>query len=160
MEDTEILSYILSIPLTALCYCYLPLIIRFFCGKLDKKKALTITIINGIVVQILIIIFASITNSDKMPNGAPMLFWGCISYSMLKKNNIINDLYDTFPKVLPAYSNNKKLGNKYIENLEFFIENDKLLYKINPYNNEEITDYDDIREYYKDYLSDKVENQQ
>ncbi len=88
----------------------------------------------------------------------------CIAscYLSYKKSNPYNydeELYDTFPKVLPAYINNKKLSHLYLEELNNIIENEKLIGKINPYTNTEIEDFDDIKEYYKQYVNDNIDNQ-
>lgn len=157
-----VLSKIFILLLTALFYCYLPLMMRLFFGKISKKRSIIVVVINSTVIYLLLISLGNI-GSDTLilPNTTATLFWSSLAYFILRNKNENSDitLYDTFPKVLPSYFNNKKLSNKYADNLEHFLENDKLLGKVNPYNNKKITNYNDIREYYKQYLNDKLNDE-
>ena len=48
------------------------------------------------------------------------------------------------------------------DNFDYLIEileNQKLFGKINPYTNTEIENYEDIKEYYKQYLNDRIDHQ-
>ena len=157
-----VLSKILILLLTALFYCYLPLMMRLFFGKINKKRSIIVVVINSTVIYLLLISLGNI-GSDTLilPNITATLFWSLIAYIILRKKNEKSaiTLYDTFPKELPTFDKNKKLYDKYTENLEYFLENDKLLGKVNPYNNKKITNYNGIREYYKQYLNDKLNNE-
>lgn len=158
MEDINFLTILFDILITVILYCFLPFIIRIFCGRQEKNKAIKIVVINSIAIYLLYILLMISTKSENVPNISPAIIWGLVSYKFLKKNND-DTIFDTFPKVLPAYANNKKLSHLYLEELTNIIENEKLIGKINPYTNTEIKDFDDIKEYYKQYVNDNIDNQ-
>jgi hypothetical protein len=82
IEDNFALSLFLSMILTVVTYMLVPVIFRLKCGKLPKKKARKICIINAIVVGLLWSLYHATQGMNI--NAAPALLWYFINYSMLK----------------------------------------------------------------------------
>lgn len=131
------------------------------------KFGVTVTFNAILVVLIFLLLISSMYNYTldfKTFIGLVLNAIACIIscyYSYKNKDNVDEQktLYDNFPKVLPSYSNNKKLSKIFLKNLIEILENQKLFGKINPYTNTEIENYEDIKEYYKQYLNDRIDHQ-
>lgn len=88
MEIEEILLLISDFIITVFCYLVLPATLKFILYKnYSNKKALTISILNSIMIYLLLsIIHLYFIDSQSILNTKPMFFYTFISYCILQKN--------------------------------------------------------------------------
>lgn len=184
--EFDIQTLLFNLILTCVIYEFLPIILRYVVKlKCDEKQAKKISIINSVVIYFLFLVFYVCIDSNQVPNITASIFWGIVSYKILKlkpnetldDSNQQNELKEKNTNNLPYFS--KKfviifvliliiiavLTNFYI--YSYFNEQYALLQRENENYSKKINElqeqYDDIEKQYDDVKNEKwklyLENQ-
>lgn len=86
MESQIVFKIIISLIITSLIYCFIPVILVLTHGHYNEKESKKISTINSIIVFIVLTIAYIILNINQIANVLACMLYGLVNYYILKKS--------------------------------------------------------------------------